>query len=248
VKKLIIICVLLVTFSCTRTQDKTNDFNESPIIENLSADNHPTTIKLQSSIDITEFDTILRYTINGETKDYKLNRLLYFYLKDFPDFTNQHSSSITFTRHDSLDITGDGKIEYFWTSIKQKGDGFFITNTINKNNTTIWFDTLFVENDYWAEIWDDSSYYELLPFSSFYLNKNRHESFVDDYRDLTDEENFGYRFFFLMNLKSDQNDTEYWGKYLDSFKGRTIKKMCKEAPSIYIWNDRLEKFVLGYEV
>jgi hypothetical protein len=246
--KLIIICVFLVAFSCSRTQDKTNDYNEQPIIENLSSDNHPRTINLQSLIVITEFDTILRYTINGETKDYLLNRWLFSYLKDFPDVIDKYGYSLTFTHQDSLDITGDGNIEQYNTTIKQKGDGFVITNTIKQTNTIIWLDSLFVENEYWAELWDDSVYYELLPYSSFYLNIYRHENFVDDFRDLTSEENIGLKSFFISYLNKGYDDTEYWEKYLDEFRGRTITKMCKIAPSVYMWSDKLQKFVPVYVI
>jgi hypothetical protein len=196
---------------------------------------------------LSENDTIITLNLKGKSEKLIVRKTTYHMISDIQSVINKYYDNLEYTSNITGDITGEGISDEAETTIRKKGDGFLVTNTIRQNDSIIWMDTLSVDNKisyYWDP--DSTAFFQIKPYSQFYIALRYFSNFVGPKFDTTNE-------FYLDNktvihdyIGYDKNP-EYWEKYLSGFKGNIIYNLSYEDGGVYMWDKRIRKFILIYE-
>jgi hypothetical protein len=208
----------------------------------IGCSNHDSKVILTK---VSDGDTIINIRIKGILREYIVHKHT---LKQIPDLQNvidKFSNKLEYKSEKSDDITGEGIHNLYETIIKQKGDGFIVTNTIKQNDTVIWIDTLTVNDNIWY-YWEDSLFFQLKPYSQFYIAYKDFNNFVGERFDTTTEL-YKNNKMIIHNYIGYENDSAYWKDYLGNFKGGIIYNLTYEDGGIYLWDKRQRKFIPLYE-
>ena len=198
-----------------------------------------------SSIIISEKDTLIHLTLNGVIKEYRIAENSINELIEFQNVINVFNQKLEFQSKDSTEITGEGLFNNYSTLIKEHKDGFLVTHTIEQNSSIIWFDTLLVDDRVWY-FFDDSLFFQLKPYSQFYIAYKYFREFIGEKFDTTTE-------FYKSNkaiihgVINYHKNTAYWNNYLGNFKGRIVTKLSIEDADAYIWDKMQKRFITFYE-
>jgi len=198
-----------------------------------------------STLKVSENDTVINLTIKGASKDFIIHKTTLSQISDLQEVLDKFSNKLEFKAEKSFDITGDGIEDEYETTIKQKNDGFLVTNTIKQNDSIIWLDTLTVDDNIWY-YWEDSIFFQLKPYSQFYIAYKDFNSFVGEKFDTTTDL-YKSNKMIIHNYIGYDNDSAYWNDYLGNFKGRVIYNLTYEDGGIYLWDKRQQKFIPIYE-
>jgi hypothetical protein len=194
-----------------------------------------------NTLKVSENDTVINLTIKGTSKDFIIHKTTLGQISDLQNVLDKFSNKLEFTSEKSFDITGEGIEDEYKTTIKQKNDGFLVTNTIKQNDSIIWLDSLTINDDIWY-YWEDSVFFQLKPYSQFYIAYKDFNSFVGEKFDTTTEL-YKNNKMIIQNYIGYENDPAYWNDYLGNFKGRVIYNLTYEDGGIYLWDKRQRKFI-----
>jgi hypothetical protein len=198
-----------------------------------------------SSLKLAGKDTLINFTINGISKNYLVHKTTLSYLKDFQTFIDSISNNLEYNSVNKLQITSEGILNEYTTHIVKNKNGFLVTNTITQNDTIIWKDTLTIDDRVWY-YWEDSIFFQLKPYSQFYIAYKDFRNFIGEPFD-TASELYNSNKSVIHALIDYDKDPQYWDKYLGDFKGRLINNLSIEDGGIYIWDKRQKKFIDFYE-
>jgi hypothetical protein len=190
-------------------------------------------------------DTIISLQINGNYKEYVIHKNTLKQIPDFQTVINKFSNKLEYKSEKAYEITGEGIQNNFETTIKQKVEGFIVTNTIKQNDSIIWLDTLLVDESIWY-YWEDSIFFQLKPYSQFYIAYKYFTDFVGERFDTTSEL-YRTNKMIIHNYIGYDKDPIYWDRYLGNFNGRVIYNLSYEDGGIYLWDKRKRKFIPIYE-
>ena len=189
-----------------------------------------------------DYDTLILLRINNHIENFHIKRKANTDFKEFQHLIDKYGKNLFYSNKALFDITGEGKDNICESEIRQYNDGFLLKNTISKNDTLIWTDSIVINDNqsYWFQC--DTLYFKLKPYSLFYVGYLIVKyTFIYDKIDST---SYIYNDF-ISNLKyNNDEDTLYWKDYLYNFKGRVIYKLSPSDPDSYIWDKRQRKFIL----
>ncbi|MBN1184602.1 MAG: hypothetical protein JXB49_20075 [Bacteroidales bacterium] len=208
----------------------------------IGCSNHDSKVILTK---VSDSDTIINIRIKGILREYIVHKHTLEQIPDLQNVIDKFSNKLEYKSEKSDDITGEGIHNLYETTIKQKGDGFIVTNTIKQNDTVIWIDTLTVNDNIWY-YWEDSVFFQLKPYSQFYIAYKDFNDFVGERFDTTTEL-YKNNKMIIHNYIGYENDSAYWKDYLGNFKGRIIYNLTYEDGGIYLWDKRQRKFIPIYE-
>jgi hypothetical protein len=190
-------------------------------------------------------DTLIKINLKGTINDFVFQKssLRYIDIRDFQNTINQFKNKLEFKSHKIIEITGEGHSNDVYIWINESKDGFLVINSIQQNDTTIWNDSLLVNDDIWY-YWEDSVFFRLKPYSQFYIAHKYFRDFVGEPFDTTFDFKQYTKLFYYINYTQ---DSTYWNNYLGNFKGRLIKNLSPESADTYIWDRRQRKFIVIHE-
>jgi hypothetical protein len=190
-------------------------------------------------------DTIIQISMNGTSKNYIVHKTTLKQIPDLQKVIDKFSDKLEYKSEKFSEITGEGFQNIYETTIKQKDDGFLVTNIIKQNDTIIWHDTLSIDDNIWY-YWEDSVFFQLKPYSQFYIAYKDFIDFVGEKFDTTTDL-YRNNKMIIHNYVGYENDSAYWDYYLGNFKGRVIYNLTYEDGGIYLWDKRQRKFIPIYE-
>ncbi len=192
-------------------------------------------------------DTIINLSINGQHKEFVAKKGTKVNFKDFQILLNDYANKpLLFIDTTITDVTGDGKNEKVIRKIMVKENNAYIFAEIFKYDKLIYVDTLEIDDAYTFMTWDnDSIYFKLKPYSSFYeayFNKEILDSLNKDYP--------SYEYwieFYIGNKKREFisqgidslsviNKIDSIQKDLKTFSGKLVFTMHQLDREILIWN------------
>ena len=184
-------------------------------------------------------DTVCTFNVINKTFKVHLYQPL-FDLNDFQTFLNSiTNSNFKYTKIKCVDVTEDGINDSCITTISLKKDLPFVENKIISNHNLIWYDTLLIRSEQvaasnWGE---DSSYYELMPYSGLYLANKYFSELTGKAVDSKSPE-FSY---FINVLNKDKG--ENWVKRFRQYKGLWIWCLNIVGGGGMIWDTESQKFI-----
>lgn len=194
----------------------------------------------------SEYDTIYDFNYNGKIRRYIISKADVSNVQEFQEYMANYPKKLVYNKKNQLDITGDGIPDQFSTSIKKWESGFQVTNIIEDHGRIIWSDSIGVDDSKWWAFLssaDSTLYYDTKPFSTFFIAMKMTEDFILEPNEMSSEEAEELREMHIFYLNQYYNNTDYWNKYLDTYKGKIIRTLCFWSPEDYIWDKRTEKFV-----
>lgn len=216
----LVITILVFLVACTEKRNENRQQDQLPSDE----------VTQQNSVLFD--DTVFSVTYRGrvfskQTKVYDARRL-----SDLQAFINTwETKELFFSTLDSADITGDGALESFSTTIRMRDSTTaIIHNMILSNGKAIW------EQKYIFDYYLDSLFEQLVPISRFYEAVKYFSTFVREPRSHLS----------VPAIMLPERDNEFWKSHLESFNGRLIFKIDAEQSDSYIWDPRHHKFILYY--
>ncbi len=225
----LLLILSLGLFSCTQKQTTHNDrINEN--LDSVSFELNCDTLFMKSYGKI-----IQKYILTSEMRTG---------LNDFPTIIDSFIEK-EFSITDSAYIIGDEKKNLYKTWIGITGENVVVRHVIMKNNTTVWNDSLVIDDSF-SYYFEDDLFNQLKPYSGLYIGYKYFRTFIDEPLDSS-----SYRFRegkanILRRLDS-RLDSIYWKDYLANFKGRLITNLSDVDHDWLIWDDRREEFVSFYE-
>jgi hypothetical protein len=202
-------------------------------------------------------DTLINLSINGRDEEFKAKKGIKVNFKDIQIFLNDYSNKpLSFFDTTLVDVTGDGKNEKVIRTIKVKDNNAYIFAEIFKEEKLIYADTLKIDDGYTFMTWDnDSVYYNLKPYSSFY-----EALFNKEILDNLDKKYPGYEYWieYYINSKKEEfatqridslsiiNKADSIHHSLQNFKGKLVFTMHQLDRDILIWNDEKNEFETFY--
>jgi len=164
------------------------------------------------------------------------------YLQQFLDNFGGRTATFDTTYYEEL--TGDGKPDKIHIETKPLAKDYICFSHIYSNDSLVWADTLRVTDKQGASLFGDSTlYYELKPYSAFYLVHQKRLSIVKDYFNQDDLE---WKTQFLFSMLDDKKDTTYWKEAIKTYKGSGIWKFGFMDSDLFIWDEHKKKFIMCY--
>ncbi|MBI5020347.1 MAG: hypothetical protein HZB59_02830 [Ignavibacteriales bacterium] len=236
---LIFLIIALTSSSCNHSKDESRQFRnqlEQRFLE----------------------DTTVTLRINGHPRAFRAKKENMARLMDFQKFLDDFSNKpLLLDESESIDVTGDGRLEKVSTRILFHGDTCVVSARIMSQDGLIYSDDLQIDQDFNAEVmWcNDSLYYQLKSHCDFYLALlNR--SILDDFIPTRDMDKRRLDFFLShqRGLLADRGldsthielEVQHWKNYVSEFKGKLVYKMDENDRTVYLWDESKKAFIWFY--
>jgi hypothetical protein len=194
--------------------------------------------------------------IDGKKKDFWVRSDLVPEFERFQKFIKKYEKKpLEFSIEYSKDLTGDTKNEVVASKILNHDNQWQAINQIRMGNRFIWSDTLTVDDAFCDLQWgEDSIYYALKPYSSFYWCMVLCKDFVNQEkgaRSFANEDitlNIRRSTLIKRNMKPKAiaREIAQFKQYLNKFKGYVISEHNSYSNNLYVWYEPEKKFVNIY--
>ncbi len=146
------------------------------------------------------------------------------------------SGSTEFT----ADVTGEGIPQRCVSTWKLNDSGAVLRRLVISRQGLIWSDSMALSDEHaYFQAWDqDSSYYDMKPYSTVFVAEKELGGFIGDSVDQHILENGTVRDYLLK-----YHTLAYWQNYIAHFKGRAISTLGME-PRSFIWDKQRRRFIL----
>jgi len=191
--------------------------------------------------DLTGPDTTILVHRGNQKWGLRIPKMDVAYFSDLQTLLDTlHSSPDTGSIEIRADITGEGYPQRCLSTWKLNDSGVVLRRFVISRQGLIWNDSMALSDEHaYFQGWDqDSSYFDMKPYSTVFVAEKELEGFIGDSVDQRILESGTPRDYLLK-----YHSLAYWRKYFSGFKGRAINTIGME-PKSFIWDKGLHRFIL----